>query len=103
MAADSALERDDRQMATLELLVAEKVTGDHALFFEVGEGRFMPHDLEEMTGYVVDRAGRVYRFELGWDASRQAAALTRWESVQPKPAWEHSTEYRRAREAVGLS
>jgi hypothetical protein len=102
MATETAIERDARQAATLDRLLSEKNPGRYAVFFEVGRGRFMRDDLEEMTGYVVDDADRVHRFTLAWDDATQAVALTEWKQVRPKASWGRVGEYRRARAAVGL-
>ncbi|HZO31628.1 MAG TPA: hypothetical protein VFH48_37180 [Chloroflexota bacterium] len=45
----------------------------------------------------------MYAFWLGWDDRRQAPAFTEWEEVEPEPTWLESTEYRQARERVGLN
>ena len=60
--------------------------GEYAYFFVNGEGRFLPigepgDEVEEASGYVLDRAGRVYFFWFGWDAVRGEPALRRWRSV----------------------
>jgi hypothetical protein len=83
-------------------------SGDYAFFFTTGEGRYLPRpvmgaEIEEASGYVVDRHGHVFFFWLGWDAQRETPALTIWKAVQPEPAWIDDSEYRQARAAVGLA
>ena len=53
--------------------------------------------------HVIDEQGRVYAFWLGWDDRRQSPAFTEWEEVEPESNWLESTEYRQARERVGLN
>jgi hypothetical protein len=94
---------DIGQRAILDRLVRERVEGDYAYFFVTGEGELMADGVEEASGCVIDRQGRVFSFWLGWDSERQAAALTEWEEVKPEAHWSRSREYRRARAAVGLA
>ena len=82
-------------------------SGEYTYFFVSGEGRFLPisepgDEVEESSGYVLDRAGRVFFFWFGWDPGRDEPALRRWRQVQPRPEWEHDPEYRRARERLHL-
>ena len=104
-----ALHRGERDKTLLhELLQAKGFRpGDYALFFTVGEGLALPDskpgdDVEEASGCVLDRQGRVFRFWLGWDEQAQAPALVEWEQVQPQAHWLRSAEYRRALEKMGL-
>lgn len=81
--------------------------GEYALFFVTGEGGGLPagpreNRIEEASGYVLDRLGRVFSFWLGWDSDRREAALTEWREIPPEPLWSHDPEYRRARKRVGL-
>lgn len=81
--------------------------GEYALFFVTGEGTFLPAAarggrVEESSGYVLDKAGRVFSFWLGWDAAKQEAALTEWREVQTEPHWADTIEYCIARRRVGL-
>ena len=81
--------------------------GAYALFFVSGEGTALPisrpgDDVEETSGYVIDRAGRVYSFWFGWDAKERRADILEWEEVCAEPDWLSSPEYRAARALVGL-
>jgi len=62
----------------------------------------MPNGVEDASGHVIDKHGRVYAFWLGWDDLQQAPAFTMWEEVEPEPGWLENAEYRQARERVGL-
>lgn len=95
-------EYDVRQRAILDRLVRERVQGDYAYFFVTGEGEFMAEGIEQASGCVIDRKGRIFSFWLGWDSKQRAAALTEWEEVEPEAHWSRSREYLRARAAVGL-
>ena len=80
---------------------------DYALFFVTGEGRYLPisvsgDEVEETSGYVLDRQGRVFSFWLGWDAQAKVPALTEWAPAEPEAHWRRSAEYRRACARVGL-
>ncbi len=81
--------------------------GEYAYFFTTGEGIFLPisepgDEVEESSGYVLDREGNVYFFWFGWDPDRQAPALSEWERQEPEPFWDEEDEYRRAREQLNL-
>jgi hypothetical protein len=102
MATGPALDQDARQTAVLDGLLSERVPGRFAVFFETGEGDFMPDGVEEMTGYVMDATGAVFWFELGWDGSRGAPVLTAFERATADPSWDGLNEYREARESLGL-
>lgn len=72
-----------------------------------GEGDFLPistpdSPVEETSGYVVDKEGRVFSFWFGWDPNRQAPALVEWEPVEPEPDWTEEREYRDALHKLGL-
>jgi hypothetical protein len=72
-----------------------------------GEGHFLPisrpgDEVEESSGYVLDRAGRVFFFWFGWDPARGEPTLRRWRLVTPQPDWEDDLEYRRALERMRL-
>jgi hypothetical protein len=91
-----------RMRATLDALIRSKGLDRWAYFFTTVEGIELPGDLEEYSGNVIDDRGRVFNFWMGLDPETQSVALTEWEQVEPKPHWERSAEYRRARERVGL-
>ncbi len=93
----------------LEELLKERgfAPGDYALFLTTDEGRYLPSstsedEVEEISGYLVDRSGNHYLFWLGWDPEKQAPALTHWDAVEPQPHWRQSGEYLSALEDVGL-
>ena len=104
-----ATHRGERNTQLLEALIQAKglAAGDYAHFFHTGEGRALPiskpgDDVEEQSGYVLDRQGRVFYYWFGWDRRKKAAALTTWQQVQPQEHWLRSAEYRRALEKMGL-
>jgi hypothetical protein len=81
--------------------------GEYAYFFGTGEGAFLPtsvpgDEVEESSGYVLDRGGNVYFFWFGWDEAAGAPALVEWERQEPEDWWIEVDEYRRALEHVGL-
>ncbi|HEY7064204.1 MAG TPA: hypothetical protein VII06_22175 [Chloroflexota bacterium] len=81
--------------------------GEYAYFFGTGEGTFLPisepgDEVEESSGYVLDRQGTVYFFWFGWDEATGTPALLEWEQQEPDPTWAEDDEYRRARERLGL-
>lgn len=92
----------------LEALIAEHGVerGEYALFFVTGEGDYLPMDVpdpvEEMSGYLLDRAGRVFAWWLAWDAEQGRPALTEWEQVGPEPDWREEAEYLDARRRLAL-
>jgi hypothetical protein len=80
---------------------------EYTLFLVTGEGQYLPtsqpdDEVEETSGYVLDRQGRVFSFWFAWDDQAKAPALTEWEPVAPEPHWWQSAEYRRARERLEL-
>lgn len=105
----SARQANDQSRLLHRLVQRQGMTeGDYALFFVTGEGESVPTGpppgrVEEASGYVLDNAGRVFSFWLGWDAGLQEVALTAWREVDPEPHWFANPEYRRARKRVGLS
>jgi hypothetical protein len=110
MFAESPQPSPNAARALLDKLVQEKGlrAGDYAFFFVTGEGGYLPANalgeaLEELSGNVIDRDGRVFSFWLGWDPTQQRPALTRWEEERPEPHWAAVVEYRQARTLVGLS
>jgi hypothetical protein len=101
--------RTMRQRQILDELIQKRgLLGDeYALFLVAGEGRFFPAtsrwaEIEESSGFVLDKRGRVFMFWLGWDAERQGPGLTDWEEVEPEPHWGKASEYQKARQKVGL-
>jgi len=109
MAQRFALHRGPRNQQVLhELIQAQGLpAGSYALFFVAGEGAALPislpgDDVEERSGYVIDRDGRVFYFWLGWDAGARAVALTTWEEAAPEPSWATVPEYQRARHKLDL-
>ena len=100
---------ETRQGRLLEELLKQRGfnPGYYALFFTSEEGTLLPistpdGEVEELSGYLVDRSGNHYLFWLGWDAEREAPALTRWNDVQAQVHWRDNEEYRSARKEVGL-
>ncbi len=92
----------ERMRATLDTLIRAKGLGQWAYFFTTVEGIALGEDLEEYSGSVIDAAGHVFDFWMGADPATGAPALTTWQQVEPDPRWLDSSEYRRARRAVGL-
>lgn len=99
----------DSAVALLNELIQEKGYSpeDYAIFFSTGEGILLPTsfgdgELEMASGNIIDRAGRVFSWLLGWDERRGAPALIEWEQVTPEPAWANDAEYVSARHKVGL-
>ncbi len=81
--------------------------GAYALFSVESEGELHAgdpgwDDLEEESGYVMDKTGTVHAFWLSWDDERDGPALTEWEEITPEPEWRDDPEYQGARYAVGL-
>lgn len=100
---------DTRQSPLLHTLIQAKGLrpGEYALFDVTGEGTFLPisrpgEEVEEASGLVIDRRGRVFAFWLGWDVERQEPALIDWEEIPPEPRWQTDAEYQKARQRVGL-
>jgi hypothetical protein len=104
MAAEPAAEddRDERALAAARDLIAERIVGRFAIFWDVGEGTMFPDGTEDMSGHVIDEQGRIYIFWTEWDASRNRPMFGTWKQIEGKLSNETATEYRRAREAVGL-
>jgi hypothetical protein len=97
------------QRVLLDALIQQRglKPGEYSLFFVTGEGEFLPggapeDPIEEVSGYVLSKQGRVFSFWLGWDPDKQEVTLTEWQEVLPEPHWLTSAEYRRARERLGL-
>lgn len=108
MATSTLVTRRTPEMSLLEAVIAERGIhpGDYALFFTTGEGEFMPTDgadpIEETSGYLVDRSGRVFAWWLGWDPDRRRPTLVDWEQVEPESDWSEASEYVEARRLVGV-
>ncbi len=108
--ATNVRHRSSRQRQVLDELIQEHgfTVGSYALFFVTGEGKYLPSstpwaDIEETSGHVLDRSGRVFAFWLGWDARREGPGLVDWQEVPAEPGWSKAPEYQRARQAVGLA
>jgi hypothetical protein len=100
---------DTRQRRLLDALIQQKGfrLGDYALFGVTGEGRLLPtsrpgEEVEEASGLLIDRGGRVFAFWLGCDAQHGEPALIDWVEVPPEPHWRTDPEYQDARQHVGL-
>jgi hypothetical protein len=95
-----------RQGEVLRYLTEEQglQPGHYARFFVTGEGRYLAGapDIEKSSGCVLYDQGRVFAFLLGWDERRAGPALTEWEEEEPESFWTDVSEYRRAREQLGL-
>lgn len=100
---------DTRQSRLLDTLIQRKGLrpGDYALFGVTGEGTLLPtsrpgEEIEEASGLLIDRSGRVFAFWLGWDAHQGEPTLVDWEEVPPEPHWRTDPEYQEARQQLGL-
>lgn len=100
---------DTRQSCLLNELIQGRGfrPGEYALFGVAGEGTFLPisrpgEEVEEASGLVIDRRGRVFAFWLGWDVERQEPALIDWKEIAPEPRWHTDAEYQNARRQLGL-
>ncbi len=109
MSTETAPSWGTRERAILAELFAERGLrkGDYALFFTSGDGELLPisepgDEVEETSGYLLDRQGRAYWFHLGWDAERTRPALLHWDEVKTQPEWESSAEYREACKQIGV-
>jgi hypothetical protein len=67
-----------RQRQILDELIRKRglLGGEYGLFLVAGEGKFFLAtspwaEIEESSGFVLDKRGRVFMFWLGWDAERQ--------------------------------
>jgi hypothetical protein len=105
-----ALRRGTRNSTLLHELIRKQgyQASDYTLFFTSGEGLALPDrtpggDVEERSGYLLDREGRVFFYWLGWDERAQAPGLIIWEEQQPEASWSDWPEYQRARERLGLA
>ena len=100
---------DTRQSRLLDALIQKQGfrPGEYALFGVTGEGNLLPtsrpgEEIEEASGLLIDRRGRVFAFWLGWDAQQGEPSLIDWEEVPPEPQWRTDPEYQEARQHVGL-
>jgi hypothetical protein len=106
-----AEDRDERSMAAVHRLIAERVPGRFATFADVGEGDIgdgdipaqglFPDGTEATSGHVILEDGRVFFWWMDWDAEQGRPVLGTWVEVQDDPS-DTTWEYRRARKAVGL-
>ena len=109
MATERASERGDRKRQILHDLIRQHIgTVPYGLFFTVGEGKFLPNsapdeEIEESSGNVLTKDGRVYSFWFGWDPNRQSPALVEWEEITAETSWLDDPEYQQARENLGFS
>ena len=84
-------------------LLRERGIGRHALFLTQREGRTLPGGIEAVSGFVLDRHGRVHGFWLAWDDDRQALTLSPFYPVEDaEAAFAEDREYQAARRALGL-
>ena len=99
MATPALVKRRTPEMHLLEEVIAERGIrpGDYALFFTTGEGEYLPMDgpdpIEETSGNLVDRLGRMFAWWVGWDPDRRRPALVDWERVEPEPDWSDAPEF----------
>ena len=93
---------DPAARAVLDALVHARGLENWAYFFVTGEGRFFPNGVEESSGDVITPSGQVYTFWTGWDTGQAVVTFRVWREEHPEPHWTRSSEYRRARERVGL-
>jgi hypothetical protein len=82
------------------LLRARLGTRPYAIFWSVGEGRFMPNGEEEHSGYVLTKT-ECYFFWTRWGERWQRPGFTVWRRGEPKADWYGQPEFERARQAVG--
>jgi hypothetical protein len=84
-------------------LLRARGVGRHALFLTAREGTMLPNGLESVSGFALDRRGRVHGFWLSWDADTDAPTLAPFYAVeQPTEAFADDAEYHAARRALGL-
>jgi len=95
-------DRDERSLAAVAELLAERGIGRHGIFSDVGEGEMFPDGTESMSGHVIDADGRVFFFWTDWDAERGRPTFETWEPVTPSDDWLDSEEYRAARATAGF-
>jgi len=93
---------DPAGRAALDALVRARGLDRFAYFHVAGEGEVFPSGMEAASGKVLDADGRVYRFWTAWDVERGELTFRVWKPMSPEPRWEASSEYQRARQALGL-
>ncbi len=110
MVAEIPFRQGERYRQILHGLIQEKglAPSSYALFFCSGEGNFLPistdeDEVEETSGYVLDKGGHVHSFWFGWDIEKRKPTLTEWHSVKADPEWLTSAEFRQARASLGLT
>jgi hypothetical protein len=92
-----------RERQAIDRLLAERGVGRHALFLTQHEGLTLPGGLEAVSGFVLDRHGRVHGFWLAWDHEGQRLTLAPFYPVaEPDKEFGKDVEYRAARRALGL-
>jgi hypothetical protein len=94
--------RDERSLAATSNLIAQRLPGRFAIFYDVGEGKIFPDGTEDLSGCVVDERGDHYFFWVDWDADAGQPILGTWERDEANPRDAASAEYRHARALVGL-
>src|SRR3954462_12593986 len=70
--------RNERSLAAASNLIAQRLSGRFAIFFDVGEGKIFPDGTEDMSGYVVDERGDHYFFWVDWDIDAGSPTLGTW-------------------------
>jgi hypothetical protein len=102
-AQEETARRNERSMAAVRALIAERVPGRFATFHDVGHEIF-PNGLESTSGHVILEDGREFIFWMDWDAERGRPVLGTWEDVTDEPRRTRiGDEEHRARAAVGLA
>jgi hypothetical protein len=91
------------QRAALEALVRSRGLETFAFFDTVGEGRFFPNGIEEVSGRVLGSDGRAFYFWTDWDAVRGEPTFRFWQPLDDLSPWAGDRAYRRAREKLGLT
>ena len=84
------------------------LAGEYALFLTTGEGKFLPistpdDEVEEISGYILDKTGQIAWFWFGWDAEREEPAVKILQYVKPQPYWVEDPEYLNAVISLGIS
>lgn len=62
----------ERALTILEELCREQCLTDFVTFGSVWEGVVLPGNVEERSGLILSRDGKVYSYWLGWDPNRTA-------------------------------
>ena len=88
----------------VERLLREREIGRHVLFLTQREGTPLPNGLETLSGFVLDARGEVHGFWLAWDNAADRLTLAPFYRVRnPDEAFHDDTEYRAARQSLGLA